>query len=164
MFIVPLFPALFANRLLADWTSHSRCSACLPPLLCTQFNCELHSVTHPAITPRYHPKTHPHAVHLFVVTRPSATFCAKSSCQNQNALLEEWVSQSMWWWILKWYYNALIRCPHDDVCWESEHYQLEVTPELNKTASFRFHQNPSFFLLWTTQSYGQCGWVVRPTR
>jgi hypothetical protein len=24
LFIVPLFPALFANRLLADWTSHSR--------------------------------------------------------------------------------------------------------------------------------------------
>ena len=60
MFIVPLFPALFANRLLADWTSHSRCSACLPPLLCTQFSSELLSVTHPAITPRYHPKTHPH--------------------------------------------------------------------------------------------------------
>jgi hypothetical protein len=60
MFIVPLFPALFANRLLADWTSHSRCSVCLPPLLCTQFSSELLSVTHPAITPRYHPKTHPH--------------------------------------------------------------------------------------------------------
>ncbi len=60
MFIVPLIPALFANRLLADQTSHRRGSACLPPLLCTQFSSELLSVTHPAITPRFHPKTHPH--------------------------------------------------------------------------------------------------------
>jgi hypothetical protein len=60
MFIVPLFPALFANRLLADRTSHTRGSAPLLPILCTQFSSELLSVTHPAITPRYHPKTHPH--------------------------------------------------------------------------------------------------------
>ena len=60
MFIVPFFPALFANRLLADRTSHMRGSACLPPILCTQFSSELLSVTHPAITPQYHPKTHPH--------------------------------------------------------------------------------------------------------
>ena len=60
MFIVPLFPALFANRLLADRTSHRRGYACLPPLLCTQFSSELLSVTRPAITPRFHPKTHPH--------------------------------------------------------------------------------------------------------
>jgi hypothetical protein len=60
MFIVPLFPALFANRLLADRTSHTRGSAPLSPILCTQFSSELLSVTHPTITPRYHPKTHPH--------------------------------------------------------------------------------------------------------
>ena len=60
MFIVPLFPALFANRLLADRTSYMRGSAPLLPILCTQFSSELLSVTHPAITPRYHPKTHPH--------------------------------------------------------------------------------------------------------
>ena len=44
MFIVPLFPALFANRLLADRTSHSRGSAPLLPILCTQFSSELLSV------------------------------------------------------------------------------------------------------------------------
>ena len=33
---------------------------CRPPLLCTQFSSELLSVTHPAITPRFQPKTHPH--------------------------------------------------------------------------------------------------------
>ena len=67
MFIVPLFPALFANRRLADRTSHTRGSACLPPILCTQFSSELLSVPHPSITPRYHPKTktHPYVSTLF---------------------------------------------------------------------------------------------------
>jgi len=60
MIIVPLFPALFAFWLFAYSTPHCRCSACLLPLLCTQFSSELLSVTHPAINPRLHPKTHPH--------------------------------------------------------------------------------------------------------
>ena len=55
----PLSSTLY-NRLLADQTSHTRGSACLPPIICTQFSSELLSVSHPAITPRYHPKTHPH--------------------------------------------------------------------------------------------------------
>jgi hypothetical protein len=60
MFIVPLFPALFAYWLFAYSTPNCRCSACLLPLLCTQFSSELLSVTHPAINPRLHLKTHPH--------------------------------------------------------------------------------------------------------
>jgi hypothetical protein len=41
MFIVPLFPELFAKRFLPDWTSHSRGYAHLPPLFargCTHKN------------------------------------------------------------------------------------------------------------------------------
>ncbi len=60
MFIVPLFPALFANRLLADWTSHTRGSAPLLPILCTQFSSELLSVAHSTVFPWRQPKTHPH--------------------------------------------------------------------------------------------------------
>ena len=60
MFIVPLFPALFANRLFADRTSHSRGSAPLLPILWTQFSSELLSVAHSTVFPRFHPKTHPH--------------------------------------------------------------------------------------------------------
>jgi hypothetical protein len=60
MFIVPLFPALFANRFLADWTSHSRGSACLLPLLCTQFSSELLSVIHSTVSRCFQPKIHTH--------------------------------------------------------------------------------------------------------
>jgi hypothetical protein len=55
-----LFPALFANRLFADRTSHSRGSAPLLPILCTQFSSELLSVAHSTVFPRFHPRTHPH--------------------------------------------------------------------------------------------------------
>ncbi len=51
MFIVPLFPALFANGFLADGTSHSRDSAPLLSLLCTQSSRELLSVAHPTVFP-----------------------------------------------------------------------------------------------------------------
>jgi hypothetical protein len=54
----------------------------------------------------------------------SATFCVQPSCQNLNALLEGWVSQSMWWWILKWYCTTLVPCLPDDVCWEFEHHSV----------------------------------------
>jgi hypothetical protein len=60
MFIVPLFPALFANRFLADWTSHSRGSAPLLPLLCHQFSSHLFSVAHSTVYSRFQTKTHPH--------------------------------------------------------------------------------------------------------
>jgi hypothetical protein len=60
MSIVPLLPALFANRLFADRTSHSRGSAPLLPILWTQFSSELLSVAHSTVFPRFHPKTHPH--------------------------------------------------------------------------------------------------------
>jgi hypothetical protein len=60
MFIVPLFPALFAYWRYAYSTPHCRCSWCLHRLICTQFSSELLSVTHPAINPQLHPKTHPH--------------------------------------------------------------------------------------------------------
>ena len=49
MFIVPLFPALITNRFLADWTSHSRGSAPLLPLLCHRFSSQLFSVSHATI-------------------------------------------------------------------------------------------------------------------
>jgi hypothetical protein len=59
MLIVPLSPALFANRLLADWTSHLRCSECLTPLCSCQLSSDLLSVAHLTITSRRQPKTHP---------------------------------------------------------------------------------------------------------
>jgi hypothetical protein len=59
MFIVPLSPALFANRLLIDQTSHLRCSAHLPPLCCCQLSSDLLSVAHLTVSPRCQPKTHP---------------------------------------------------------------------------------------------------------
>jgi hypothetical protein len=60
MFIVTLFPALFADRFLADWTSHSRGSAPLLPLLCHQFSSQLFSVAHLTVYSRFQLKTHPH--------------------------------------------------------------------------------------------------------
>jgi hypothetical protein len=72
MFIGPLFPALFAYWLFAYSTPHCRCSACLLPLLCTQFSSELLSVTHKAINPWLHPKTHLHVGTLICRHRCSA--------------------------------------------------------------------------------------------
>jgi hypothetical protein len=83
---VPLFPALCAYWLFADWTSYSRCSACLPPLICTQFSSELLSVTHPAITPRYHPKTHPH-----VGTLICRHTCSKFVLHRYFCFLRRWM-------------------------------------------------------------------------
>jgi hypothetical protein len=60
MFIVPLFPALFANGFLAVGTSHSRGFAPLLSLLCTQSKRELLSVSYPTVFPRFQSKTHPH--------------------------------------------------------------------------------------------------------
>ena len=60
MLIVPLFPALFANRLHADRTSHLRGSACLLPLICTQFSSELLFVAHFTVSRCYQSKIHPH--------------------------------------------------------------------------------------------------------
>jgi hypothetical protein len=77
MFIVPLFPALFANRFLANWTSHLRGSAPLPPLLCHQFSSELLSVAHPTVPPRFHPKIHPH-VGTLVCLHSRSTFILHS--------------------------------------------------------------------------------------
>jgi hypothetical protein len=59
MFIVPLFLALFANRLLAYQASHSRGSAPLLPILCTQFSSELFSVAHSTVFPWRQAKTQP---------------------------------------------------------------------------------------------------------
>ena len=99
MFIVTLFPAIFANRLLADLTSHSRCSTCLPPLLCTQtqFSSGLLSVTHPAITPRYHPKTHPHV----------STLICRQTCSA--FVLHSYFCFLRWW----------MRNTNDELCWAS---------------------------------------------
>ncbi len=72
MFIVPLFPALIANRFLADWTSHSRGSKCLLSLLCTQFSSELLSVTHSTVSRCFQPKIHPHAGTLVCLHSRSA--------------------------------------------------------------------------------------------
>jgi hypothetical protein len=77
MFIVPLFPALFAYWLFVYSTPHCRCYACLLPLLCTQFSSELLSVTHPAIYPRLHPKTHPH-VGTFICHHTCSAFVPHS--------------------------------------------------------------------------------------
>ena len=46
MFIIPLFPVLCADWLLADDTPQSWCSACLFSFVCYQFSCKLFSVTH----------------------------------------------------------------------------------------------------------------------
>jgi hypothetical protein len=75
MFIVPLFPALFANGLRADGTSHSRGSAPLLSLLCTQSSRELLYVAHPTVYPRFQSKTHPHVSTLLRnCTRPAFVF------------------------------------------------------------------------------------------
>jgi hypothetical protein len=97
MFIVPLFPALFANRLLAYWTTHTRGSACLPPILCTQFSSELLSITHLAITPRYHPKTHPHV----------GTLICRQTCSA--FVLHSYFCFLRWW----------MRNTNDELCWAS---------------------------------------------
>ena len=57
MLIISLFPALFANRFLADWTSHSRGSAPVLSLLCQQFSSQLLSVTHSTILAWFHSQT-----------------------------------------------------------------------------------------------------------
>ena len=75
MFIVPVFPALFANGFLADGTSHSRGSAPLLSLLCTQSSRELLSVAHPTVFPRIQSKIHPHVSTLLRNhTRPAFVF------------------------------------------------------------------------------------------
>ena len=75
MFIVPLFPALFANGFLADGTSQSRSSAPLLSLLCTQSSRELLSVAHPTVFPRFQSKIHPHISTLLRNhTRPAFVF------------------------------------------------------------------------------------------
>jgi hypothetical protein len=60
MLIVRLFPALFANGFPADWTSHSRGSAPLLSLLCTQSSRELLSLAHPTVFPQFQSKFHLH--------------------------------------------------------------------------------------------------------
>jgi hypothetical protein len=63
VFIVPLFPALFANGFLADGTSQSR-SSCLSFALNLVGSC-FHSVAHPTVFPRFQSKIHPHVNTLF---------------------------------------------------------------------------------------------------
>jgi hypothetical protein len=63
MFIVPLFPALFANRLHADQTYHLRGSLCLlSPLWIQEFSSELLSVAvaYSTVSRCYQSKIHPH--------------------------------------------------------------------------------------------------------
>ncbi len=62
MFIVPLFPALFANRLHADQTYHLRGSLCLLSPLWTHFSSELLSVAvaYSTVSRCYQSKIHPH--------------------------------------------------------------------------------------------------------
>jgi hypothetical protein len=69
--MVPLFPALFANRLFVDRISHSRGSAPLLPILWTQFSSELLSVAHSTVQyfPNFIPRLTRTSVHLFIVTR-----------------------------------------------------------------------------------------------
>jgi hypothetical protein len=75
MFIVPLFPALFANGFLADGTSHSRGPAPLLSLFCTQSSRELFSVAHPTVFPRFPSKIHPYISTLLCNhTRPAFVF------------------------------------------------------------------------------------------
>jgi hypothetical protein len=78
MFTIPLFPALFADRFLADWTSHSRGSAPLLPLLCCQFSSQLFSVAHSTVNSLFQPKTHPH-VGTLVCLHSRSTFVLHSN-------------------------------------------------------------------------------------
>ncbi len=58
MFIIPIIPVLFANRLLADWTSHFGCSACPLSHIWRQFNRWLLSIAHPTVSCRFQSKIH----------------------------------------------------------------------------------------------------------
>ena len=91
MFIVPLFPAFFANRLFANWTSHSRGSAPLLPILWTQFSSELLSVSHPTVFPRFHPKT-------FAGRYTYSSSHVFRICTPQLLLLSSSVDAQYLWW------------------------------------------------------------------
>ena len=74
MSIIPILPALFANRFLADRASQSRCPAPLYFLLSLQFSSYLFSVTHPTVSSRLESEIYPLA-------------CTFSGCYPRYALV-----------------------------------------------------------------------------